>query len=261
MAEDHVSDSGGLDPSPAADSIGVSEAELDGVLEKAASKADDLSHELGASDSSSPAILRGPGIEEADALASDIDRQLNEIDGLLTSARHELGLAPAAPNGATMSQRTAGVPDFMREFTDVGDGLVAPEADKGNSATQVPGFMADLTMSQAAPGQSPQRVGTPGSAPSPRTALPTAPESREKNPVPTSPKSATASPATPSQIASKIRKHGSRAVAGLWGLGLTVLETLDRPVEWLGNGPRRVIGWVALGMLGLAVVVFLISRL
>jgi hypothetical protein len=241
MPDDHSHETGGFESRHDADPIDVSEAELDGVLEHASSKADDLTLQVGTPDNESTSLQRGTQVDQAEELAADIDRQLNEIDGLLSSTRYELGVPPPPADhvssgpSAAAARSAEPIPDFMQEFTqpDPAESLprqATPHRGGAEGGADTPHYLAEFT------------------DPDPRPAGPAPAEPRRPEPsghtVPQSSTTERASAGPSPGLASKVRRGGTRTAAGLCNCGVTVLEAIDRPVAGLRRSQKRIIGWI-----------------
>lgn len=103
-------------PQPAPDGSDwniAKEKELDSLLDQACSLADQLKTEISGNDPQH--TVAGSDEPSHDSIdGAGIDSQLAQIDGLLNSAKAEVGVDTTGPKPATAKQP---IPDFMAEFT------------------------------------------------------------------------------------------------------------------------------------------------
>ena len=232
--------------------------ELDQALSQAADLAADLAGQVGPADPQPDVGESRPPRDPLDASRTDLESELHELQRLVdatTSAVDSQG-TPAAD--AEPTRRTIGeaIPDFMAEFT---------RSEEPNVSTQVPArASASLSPAPAKPATTASTdvaeltavgiVGGPVILPTdliPPSPAADEPEEGDKASAPTE----TAAEVNGQRMPERV----SEAVAGLCERATALLELLDRPFARIGPETRAVCGWIALGTLVAAVILWTLS--
>lgn len=278
MTDDQDSDQAPIDPLDPMGSEMVSESDLDDVLSQASSLAAELSEEIGV-DAGSPA----PAAASIDDDTADVSVEvgLEELERLVAATREEVdGDAPAADPPNSEPEDLA-VPDFMSEFTEPeppsSDEPEAPgEPDAAEESPPLPAFdepipttttasndaqivsdpslgiVATGTVKKEAPPEPLGVVGTPSPEVVEDPASPEADDSEgEASEEPTVSKRA-------ALVQTVVGKAGPLLFM-VCDRGVSLLEKIDRPIQRLGQQPRRLIGWLAIATLGTSLLAFIVS--
>lgn len=265
MTDDPSSDPTPADPGDPMGSEMISESELDDVLAQASSLAADLSEEIG-----QDAEPRAAGAASIDGYAEDasVEVGLEELERLVASTREEVEGAEA-PEGDAPSEKPAdlAVPDFMSEFTDpappadAADGpdaasptpsVAAPAKDSSVISDPSLGIVATGTIKKETPAEPLGVVGTPSPATTEDSSAPAVDEPADEGET---------EPAV-SRRAAIVQALTAKAGPILFMVcdrSVSVLEKIDRPLQRIGQVPRRLIGWLAIATLGTSLLAFIVS--
>lgn len=241
-------------PQPAPDGSDwniAKEKELDSLLDQACSLADQLKTEISGNDPQH--TVAGSDEPSHDSIdGAGIDSQLAQIDGLLNSAKAEVGVDTTGPKPATAKQP---IPDFMAEFTQ--DAPPAASTSEKQSDIET----ARTTQSSAS-----VSGGSSAAAPTANVATATAEDDLEDDllalsaSTPRSPKPTTAAPAPEG---SPPKPKSPKTVGGLLSSLLSplilILTLMNKPFDRISTRVRVVVGYAAIVMLLAAVIVFAIT--
>jgi len=215
------------------------EADLDAVLAEASEAAAELGRELGA-DESRPPTATEHRAEEAEA--TSVDAQLDEIEALLGETGERLG----ADEPAEAEDPDPGQPDERAEAASPAadeppadlDPGERPEADPAAATDTDPGGGYDVTDDDLDMFEGSVPEFDDGDTPPPRHEDHAPAEDRPAD-------SETLPPATTAARAGLLLRAGDRLA--------DLLELMDRPFGWVGEDARRIIGFVALATMTVAV--------
>ncbi len=231
--------------------------------------------------------------------SDDVDSQMAQVDDLLRDTADQVGCdsegsvessdmegsanvatasgegphTPDEPNDKVESVAAPEVPAFMDEFVNPvadacsevaqpGDKASAPELESGQR--NAPAGLDTTTTTDL--NQNPAKIGVVSSMPSSPDGIiessgATAPPPISE-PLPEASSVDVGLDPTDKAEAALVPRLTSRltpAAIRACQRGVDLLERLDAPVRWLGDGTRRVIGWVALATLGTSVIALIIS--
>jgi hypothetical protein len=250
----------------------ISERELDEILSQASSLAADLSEEVG----EAPPASASSSVSDVEA---DLDAELTELERLVaqTADAVESTIGQSGPAGSASGEPTLDgaeetpkhkslvIPDFMDEFT-------RPEEPADQDDTPGPvdaapaAFVEQSTTPPAEPMPGVIQGGTPAPTESylpPREERITKPEPPEPE-VPAAPKEVPAGPdrKLPERLSRLVQPVQAKAAPSLrtvCSAGVSLLETIDRPISRMGAASRQLLGLVAIATAGAALIVLLIS--
>ncbi len=256
----------------------ISETDLDDVLAQASSLAADLSQEIG-QDAGSPAAGTAP--LDGGSTDATVEVGLDELERLVAATREELDGSDgeaAAPDPPSEEPADLAVPDFMSEFTEPSP---PPPPDEPDGPDELPpppaaldeppppaaiaapndsqvvsdpslGIVATGTVKQEAPPEPLGVVGTQSPVVAEDTSSPKVDDSAVE--APTEP--------TVSKRVALVRAIVAKAGPILLIVcdhGVSLLEKIDRPLQRIGQVPRRLLGWLAIATLGTSLVAFIVS--
>ncbi len=268
MTDQPTPDHASSDPSKRTDWDAVSETELDAALSQAASLAAELSAQV-----SSPEDAAAPAAPSCDNNPSGdpsraVDAGLEKLEELVGSAAEQVEAVPAAK---ASPPQALSVPDFMSEFTSPPPPAPPsppppPPPIPEVSAVEVPVAAAPEPRTMPPPPREFQStaggavIGKPGVVGSGMMGVVGGPVNipAMTAPRPAEPQVEAEHKEPAAAVAAK--KTGRVAPLQLVLQGLVaMLEMLDRPFVRLGAKVRRILGWVAVAMIGASILVFLRS--
>jgi len=248
-----------------------SERELDEILARAASLANDLGNEIGAIPTDAEPTGPASGDRRLDSRELNLDTELDELDRLVASAAGDLAADNAAGANAP-PPATGDLPDFMREFMQpASTSLAFSEPMPPQDSTRSPSAFNQSQIDDDVP-----HVGRSITGGSAKLSLPSKPGvvgtgmlgvvgTPALDPIEAVPSDAATVPASgENRFGPPTTRNAAPAVLSRIGcsacdVAIRVLEKFDRPLASMGMGLRRLAGWFALATLATALIVYTIA--
>lgn len=245
---------------------GLTESDLDALLAQASSLADDIAVQVGPE---SPAPTQTALADEAPGDqplsgspqpgdGAGLDAKLTELDALAQTTSTELGGAapptdgtPAGADGQPAGEETsaAGVPDFMREFTEP-SAEGASGAVSGDTDPHTPNDGGAAKATDTPPTQD-DGLDSLENPPAEQVAPESADNAGEDNTV--------KAPSRFGPLASLLSDRANKAGLVSAELAISALTILDRPFVGMSEKLKRLLGWVAISTTLTALIVLAIS--
>lgn len=274
------------------DPVAFPERELDEALSQAAALAAELSDGVGSPEASESEreiaeidLPRGarPRVEQI-----DMDHELSGLEQTIASTAREIGGSPAATvrtSGTSPEKSPPAVPDFMSEFTRPADTPTVSPPKPSPPAKSGPTGGGDSLKETLRPAEKTITAGVPSklvaNAPPAVAKSPTAAASAARAAASGTPGSDLmgSAPGVVGNITEPLSKlstgkafgsPGPEVVGqsadksaagdpGAWlrmaGRGVTLIELMDRPFEWVNPRVKHVLGWVAVATMATAIIV------
>jgi len=272
-------------PSPEDDDLGLgSERQLSETLDRATELAADLCQDVGANVSTGIPVVSSSdatavpaldaALSELESLVEETNQRLGEVGTPTHAPRDESAMTsekPSAPATPAPASDDYHVPDFMAEFLEPDsvrvDSLSAPRpttpiptaASKPppSSLKTTPTKVAELPPSPKKPGIV-ETGGVAATVVDPQKSQVTAPSATGQ---PAAEPGSRMPAATAKSHWSKIITPAEAPALKAASFAATAIEIMDRPLQRMGEGVRRVVGWFALATFALALITFLITML